>query len=252
MNSSVRVARRGSVWLAWGYHHDDDASTRRKLHTSDTVLVGSGFNALVFGSADDGRTWTSVAAAENCTIRALFLGDDNQLSLLLTDSSVLRERLRVEGQGTKTARLVSTSDPIQRVKVREFPSWMGWIEFIDGEKGSFGGRNYFRGYVDERTIDGGRTWKPSDGATEDEHLVDISRLGSGAWIRVRYWRPPDSVDVRRENGFQPLRAFETKIHDHHVDAAGRLIVRLENAEVWALSADGETWTRLTDVSVSSY
>jgi hypothetical protein len=36
-----------------------------------------------------------------------------------------------------------------------------------------------------------------------------------------------------------------------VDGAGRLVVRLKNSQVWALSADGAQWTQLPDVHVPS-
>lgn len=250
MKSTLKVFRRGALWIASGYDHGDDLGTKRMLRSTDTVLVGPGFVALVWASADDGRTWMPVIEVPGCTIRGLFFGDDDVLSLLLTDSTVLRAQLKIEG---KLVELVPSST--LRTKVAQFPTWIGWIEFIGGDRGSFGGNNYFDGAVLQTSTDGGRTWTAVEVAEDREMragLADIQRIGGGQWLRVSYWGARDEVAKWRDGSFESVRSFDTQIRDHHVDASGRLVVRLRNSEVWALAADGVEWTRLADVLVPSY
>ena len=78
-------------------------------------------------------------------------------------------------------------------------------------------------------------------------MFEIHRLGSGMWARtLNTWRKPSSLELWRNDRFEPARSFEAEIRDQQVDAAGRLVVRLENSQVWALSADGANWTQLPD------
>jgi photosystem II stability/assembly factor-like uncharacterized protein len=234
LNSDLEVFRRGQLWLAWGYHYIKDPLD--PLVSTHSIAVGPKYTALVFGSADGGRTWTPVLEEKGCTIVALFLGDDDTLSLLLTDDTVLRGALSLQ-ESPKGAHVLPLARPRRGPKLTRVPVW-GWIEFVAGDRGTLGGGDFFAGSVLQTSEDAGQTWidrSTSDGLFQDVPTLEIHRLGSGLWARtLNTWRKPASIELWRNGRFEPERSFEAEIRDQQVDAAGRLVVRLENSRVWAL------------------
>jgi hypothetical protein len=59
-------------------------------------------------------------------------------------------------------------------------------------------------------------------------------------------QPPDRVELWRAGEYQLMREFDVEIHDARVDGLGRLLIRLDDSRVWALSADAAEWEQLAD------
>ncbi len=78
----------------------------------------------------------------------------------------------------------------------------------------------------------------------DGHLY-VSR---GACVRVRNgYASSTEIQVWRNGAFEAIRTFEHGESDARVDAQGCLLVRLEDSEVWCLSADASQWSRLANI-----
>src|SRR5439155_27017140 len=118
-----------------------------------------------------------------------------------------------------------------------------WLAFPDAQTGWVGGKHFFRGNSLYRSCDGGRSWNSVE-QDPDAH-IEAFRLGGGSLVRMLSNLDPNCRVERWRNGaFDEIGRFEFRLHDACVDASGCLLVRLENAEVWRLAADGSEWTKL--------
>jgi hypothetical protein len=242
LSACPKVFRRGALWLAWGY---EDVA-RRRVSVPHQSFTGADFTALLFGSVDDGRTWTTLIEVPECNILALFLGDDDALALLVAGpqrSGVLRAQLRIDRTDPARPRAERLGPDLSRTPVDGIRTVGCWIELIGGVRGSFGGGSPHGQTARQTTDDGARSWTNAPWSGFEL----FQRLGGGPWVHVRPYK--GEFAPCRDGSFHAQRTFETPILDQRVDASGRLIVRLKNAQVWALSADGSEWTQLPDLRV---
>lgn len=238
-------ARKGKLWIATSYDTDGDPGAERMLRSSDTVRRGSHFTALVYASADDGRSWKEVDRYVGAIVHALWLGSDDVVSMCMSDGVIRSGKLDV-----------GTGEPGPE-GFRDLPSsaqglggqWASWLAFPSPSEGAVGGNIYFGGSVLHRTHDGGCTWQASELA-EANGVVEPYRLGGGACVRiVGFWREHSRVEAWREGAFQELRVLEEGVQDALVDATGCLLVRLKRGEVWSLSADAQAWTQVGSIQL---
>ena len=141
--------------------------------------------------------------------------------------------------------------PVDVQRIDPMPEWGCWLELVGGTSGELGGNTFFHAPIIHHTTDGGKSWtvapKQADGMHESLEYV---RLGENRWLRLDMpYKRPAQIDVWESGAFQTFKHLEGPIHDAHIDAAGRLLLRLNSSEVWSLSANGSEWTRLADVFV---
>ena len=231
-------ARKGRLWIATSFETDGGPTANRMLRSSDTVLVGPHFTALVYASANEGRSWKRIDRCGGAIVHALWLGGDDVVSLCMSDNSIRAGKLdAVELPEPDGFRVLAAGGGGLG------GHWASWIAFPEPKEGVAGGRIYFGGSVLYRSLDGGRTWTPGD-AVERE-VVEAYRLGGGACVRVvGFWDENSRVEVWSEGAFHEMRRFEQGVHDARVGATGSLLVRLEDGEVWSLSSDAQAWARI--------
>jgi hypothetical protein len=232
-------ARKGGLWIATSFDTDGDPVAERMLRSSDTVRVGSHFTALVYGSADDGRSWKEIDRHQGAIVHAVWLGSDDVIRLLMSDRSLRAATLdpatgapRSPGFANVTAEQTAGGQ------------WANWLAFPSASEGLAGGNVYFGGAVLQRSEDGGRTWQESEAPYRG--IVRAFLLGGGAVVRVvGIRRESSTVEVWEAGAFHEVRGFRSAgVKQAHVDATGSLLVRLKHGEVWSLSRDARTWERV--------
>ena len=229
--------RKGGLWIATSFETERGSKGQMMMRTSDTVLVGPDFAALVYASADEGRSWKRIDRCEGAIVHALWPGSDDVLSLCMSNHA-----LRVAELDAATGDPASDGfQGISRGGELLGGQWATWLAFPLPSEGWVGGSLYFGDPMLHRTQDGGRTWQAVEAA--EDRVIKAYRLGSGACVRVAgFWSEQGRAEVWRDGAFHELRRFDVEVHDARVDATGCLLVRLENADVHRLSADAREWT----------
>lgn len=249
-DASLRiVARRGHLWVATTLVAAKDGVTQRMLSTTDTVLVGPGFTALAFASADDGRSWRRVDRYVGGIATASWLGRDDMLTLCMSDGSVRRARL----DPTTPSAWPNGFEELSSERSNVGGQWGSWIAFPESAEGWAGGRTFFEGPRAQHSLDGGRTWTQlsSSEEREDIPLIDTFLVGGTHCVRlVQSWRGPSHIERWKDGGFQTIRTIAAEVHDAVIDSTGCLLVRQRNAEVLRLDVDGESWTTLGRVPLA--
>lgn len=238
------VARKGSLWIAEGFHASEDPDVQRMLRTSDTVLVGPGFTASAFVSRDEGRTWKEIDRYPGARVIASWLGQDQMLSLCMSDHSIRRGSVRVDAGAAGSHCLEMTAAPGDNLGGQ----WATWLAFPEPLVGWVGGNFFFKGPVVHQSRDGGSHWDPVDPA--EDRVIEAYRLGGGSCVRVvGFWDPRTRVDIWRNGKFESIREFDPGLHDAHVDPGGRLLVRQGDGKVWSLDKEGAAWSELGTIDV---
>jgi photosystem II stability/assembly factor-like uncharacterized protein len=234
--------RHGHLWISMTFDATDDEEVQRMLITSDTVLVGPGFTAFVFASADEGRTWRRVDRYKGAVVHALWLGADDILSVCMSDGSIRRGHLDPTNSDAWPPELEMFAGP-GNYRGGEFACW---IAFPGNDEGWLGSMNFFGGGVAQHSVDGGRTWAAFDPPSDE--MSEVFLLGGGACVRLTEgWDEPTRVEAWQAGAFNEIRTFPPRVHDAVVDSTGSLLVRLPDAEVWCLEADARTWVRVGSI-----
>lgn len=239
----VGLFRRGTLWLAYGGMQSE---TTQRIEVARTYFsgqfAGSADHGYVAASTDGGHTWRVVDEWKDGGVQALFLGDDNTLSLLSWLGAVRRGRLILEPPGSPTAAL-ETILPVNKKTLGHVPyvEDAHVLEFIGGSDGSIKGWTHHLGDFRFHTVDGGKTWEKSDVAKQP--LDRIYRLGEGPWVGLA---PPAQIHIWKDGKFIPFKKFSEKITWTIIDTAGALLLQLENGQVWSLSPDSKEWRLLSD------
>lgn len=237
----VVAARRSDLWLATAFEAASDRQTQRLLNTTDVTRVGPGFRALVLASKDEGLSWETIDEYRGAIPHAAWFGDGGALHVYMSDGAILGGSVDgtgkiVEGELEKLATLEGIGGQCGQ-----------WLAFPEPRLGWAGSHGYFGGARLDRSLDGGRTWSPVVPAPEE--YTEVYRLGGGGCARVLGFLDLGRVELWRDGEFRELRRFDAAVDDAHVDAGGALLVRLESEEVWSLSADAQSWTRLGKIAI---
>lgn len=236
-------ARRARLWIATGFEAAKDEWTQTMLRSSDTVLVGPGFRALVLASVDEGSSWRRIDEYEGAIATAAWLGDDDILRLCMSDGTIHEGKI-----DAKDGAIAGSELALVPADGRRFGGeWATWIVFPDTQNGWVGGNSFFRGASLLRTFDGGRSWSAEPATRE---VTRAFRLGSGACVRVvGFWGSGSRVELWRAGEFAEIRRFEECVNDARVDAGGCLLVRMADGVVWSLAEDCRAWSRLGTIPV---
>jgi hypothetical protein len=241
----VGLFRRGDLWLVYGGLQQETAGRVEVIRAfSAGQFEGSAAEGFVAVSTDGGGRWQVIDRWEKSGPQALFLADDNTLTLLSWLGSVRRGKLTFDEQGRASASL-STVFKADGTYSTPYVQTALWLDFLAGDEG------WVRGWVDHvgnflfRSVDGGRSWLP--GEPRKRSLSYLNRLGSGIWLAQEL--PPrgaDDQNLARWDGkdFVPEKHFDSRIRDVRTDSAGGLLVSLANDQLWWLDAAGVSWTRL--------
>jgi photosystem II stability/assembly factor-like uncharacterized protein len=242
---TIGLFRRGNLWLAYGGLQEETAR-RVEVLRAFTVdqFAGSAPFGFVAASTDSGGHWQVIDRWEGSGPQALFLSDDNTLTLLSWIGSVRRGKLSIDEEGRASAALST----VFQAGARSAPYVQTalWLDFLAGEEG------WVRGWVDHvgnflyKSTDGGKSWVHW-GQPQQRSLSFLNRLGNGTWLAQEL--PPRGQDdhsiVRWESSdFRPEKRFAASIRKAWTDSTGGLLVTLENGEIWGLDASGTSWTRL--------
>lgn len=237
----VGLFRRGDLWIAYGGMQYE---TERRIEIARTFFsgqfAGSVDHGWVAASTDGGSTWSVVDSWDDAGVQAIFLSDQNTLTLLSWLGAVRRGRLTLSGDQRPQAEmqtiLPATDDTHNLVPYVERAHL---LDFIKEDEGWIKGWIHHMGNFLFRTTDGGLTWTKTD---IDARQPDrIYRLGKGDWIGVANG---SDVLILIEDKFELMKHFAEPIDWILVDATGQLILGLESGEIWALSADAKEWSLL--------
>jgi len=241
----VGLFRRGGLWLVYGGLQQETAGRVEVIRAfSPGQFEGSAAEGFVAVSTDGGGRWQVIDHWEKSGPQALFLADDNTLTLLSWLGSVRRGKLTVDEQGRASASL-STVFKADGTYSTPYVQTALWLDFLAGDEG------WVRGWVDHvgnflfRSVDGGRSWLP--GEPRKRSFSYLNRLGSGIWLAQEL--PPrgaDDQNLVRWDGkdFVPEKHFDARIRDAWTDSTGGLLVSLANDQLWWLDAAGVSWARL--------
>ena len=239
----VGLFRRGNLWLVYGGMQSE---TTQRIEVARTYFsgqfAGSADHGHVAASTDGGGTWRVVDEWKDGGVQALFLGEDNTLTLLSWLGAVRRGRFNLEPTGSPTAAL-ETILPVNKETWGRVPyvEDAHILEFIGGTDGSIKGWTHHLGDFLFHTVDGGKTWVKSD--VSKQPLDRIYRLGKGRWVGLA---PPDQIQIWKDGKFISLRKFSEKITWTIVDTSGSVVLQLDSGEVWSLSPDSKEWRLLSD------
>ncbi|PYT17541.1 MAG: hypothetical protein DMF51_02165 [Acidobacteria bacterium] len=239
----VGLFRRGNLWLVYGGMQSE---TTQRIEVARTYFsgqfAGSADHGYVAASTDGGGTWRVVDEWKDGGVQALFLGEDNTLTLLSWLGAVRRGRFNLEPTGSPTAAL-ETILPVYKETWGRVPyvEDAHILEFIGGTDGSIKGWTHHLGDFLFHTVDGGKTWVKSD--VSKQPLDRIYRLGEGRWVGLA---PPDQIQIWKDGKFISLRKFSEKITWTIVDTSGSLVLQLDSGQVWSLSPDSKEWRLLSD------
>lgn len=236
----VGLFRRGRLWLVYGGMQYE---TTRRIEVARTYFGGQFAGSVDYGfvaaSVDGGNRWAVVDRWPDGGVQALFLGEDDTLTLLSYLCAVRRGPLVVDGPGAPEARLETVLAATERTRPGiPYVERAFFIEFLAGRKGWVTGWTHHLGNFAFRSTDGGRSWQQRP--FEERPYEKLERLGGGTWAAIEtQW-----VLTRSDGRFVPSKRFEASIRWARIDAAGALLVELADRALWSLSADGATWRQL--------
>jgi photosystem II stability/assembly factor-like uncharacterized protein len=234
----VGLFRRGRLWAVYG---GMQYQTTRRIEVARTYFSGqfsgSADHGFVAASTDGGQSWRVVDEWKEEGVQALFLGEDNTLTLLSWLGAIRRGRLTYDNNGQPTAALETilpaTQETLDRVPYVEDAHV---LYFPQGEQGWVKGWTH---HLDDSlyyTSDGGRTWAKKDLALlQPERIL---RLQNGSWIG---FVPPRTIDLWKDGSFASFRNFDRDIEWSFIDATGSLVLELEGGVTWILSGDSNEW-----------
>ncbi|HYV17577.1 MAG TPA: hypothetical protein VFC25_00945, partial [Verrucomicrobiae bacterium] len=188
-----------------------------------------------------GDTWHVVDEWKDGGVQALFLGEDNTLTLLSWLGAVRKGRLNLESEGPASAVLETILPANEGTRGRvPYVEDAHILEFIGGADGSVKGWTHHLGDFLFLTADGGKTWEKAD--VTRQPVDKVCRLGGSTWVGLS---PPNEIHIWKEGKFVPLWTFPEKITWTIIDATGSLILQLESGAVWSLSPDSQDWQLLS-------
>jgi photosystem II stability/assembly factor-like uncharacterized protein len=236
----VGLFRRGRLWLVYGGMQYE---TTRRIEVARTYFGGQFAGSVDYGfvaaSVDGGVHWTVVDRWPDGGVQALFLGEDDTLTLLSYLCAVRRGPLVVNGPGAPEARLETVLPATESTRRRvPYVERAFLIEFLAGRKGWVTGWTHHLGNFAFRSTDGGRSWRQEP--FEERPYEKLERLGGGTWAAIENRRVLTWSDGR----FVPSKRFDVPIRWTRIDAAGALLVEDADRALWSLSADGATWRQL--------
>lgn len=231
----VGFFRRADLWLVYGGRQYDTAG---RVEVAQTFVAGqfagSVDRGFVAASGDGGVTWQLIDRWEEGP-QALFLSDDNRLTLLSWLGGVRQGRLTREPLAAKMQTLVRGRDEqrapyVQRALV---------LDLLDPSRGWLLGWIHHVGNVAWRTSNGGRSWKRAD-AREETRLA-LERLFDGTWLA---FVPPNLVHRWNGKSFEPFATLPGEPRQAWVDSEGSLTVRLRDDTLVVLDAKSRTFRKL--------
>ncbi|HSS78924.1 MAG TPA: YCF48-related protein, partial [Thermoanaerobaculia bacterium] len=158
----VGLFRRGDLWLVYGGLQQETAGRVEVIRVFKAdQFEGSAAEGFVAASTDGGGRWQVIDRWEKSGPQALFLADDNTLTLLSWLGSVRRGKLTFDEQGRASASL-STVFKAEGTFSSPYVQTALWLDFLAGDEG------WVRGWVDHvgnflyRSVDGGRSWLPGE------------------------------------------------------------------------------------------
>jgi photosystem II stability/assembly factor-like uncharacterized protein len=235
----VGVFRHGPLWLAYGgwRQHSADGQVSRNPILEWNSSAGSANEGFVEVSTDDGGHWQILDnRIEGSGVQAIFLADDNTLTLLTWLGAVRRGKLAIDAKGQASATLTTVFPGDGKT----FGESAEWLDFMSGDEGWIRGWYPTPKFQLFHTLDGGKSWHRAD--LPQRHFVSLTRLGSGVWLApVRIDRSLMRWDGKR---FLLEKRFDNMIYETWIDSTGGLVVKLEDGQLWSLDAAGKRWTRL--------
>ena len=217
--------RRDDVWLLFGGRQYD---TARRVEVAQTFFsgqfAGSVAHGFVAASTDGGTTWSIIDRWDEGP-QAIFLSDDNRLTLLswlcgIRQGTITREPLAANMQTVLSGSERERTPYVQHAYVLDFLNkkngWiLGWIHHV--------------GDVTHRTNDGGRSWKSAE--RNSYPRTALHRLADKTWIGVV---PPSTLQRWNGTSFERLLTAPKALRWVWADSQGELSVQFEDGTVHVL------------------
>jgi photosystem II stability/assembly factor-like uncharacterized protein len=233
----IGLFRRGPLWVLYGgCEHKTNGKVLRSPALDESRYAGQANEGFVAVSTDGGGHWQALDnRIEGSGVQAIFLADDNRLTLLTWLGSVLRGKLAIDAKGRASAVMTTVFQG-----EGAFGESAEWLDFLAGGEGWIRAWDPTPEFTLFHTLDGGKTWRQAD--LSKRHFVSLTRLGSGVWLApVRIDRSLMRWDGKR---FRLEKRFDDMIYETWTDSTGGLVVKLESGQLWALDASGKRWARL--------
>lgn len=212
--------RRRDLWLLFGGRQ---YQTGGRVEVAQTFFSGQFRGSVEYGwvaaSADGGRSWRVIDKWADEGPQALFLSDDNRLTLVSWLCGIRQGAITLAPLKAGMTTVLSGDDREKTPYVQQTIVFdlldphngylLGWIHHI-------GNRLY-------RTRDGGRTWKEVDPGAYPR--VTLHRLFDGTWLGLAPGRA-----IERWNGkrFERMMPVGEDLRSVTVDSRGSLLIRLKD------------------------
>lgn len=220
--------RRRDLWLVFGGRQYDTAG---RVEVAQSFFSGQFAGSVDFGfvaaSTDGGRTWSVIDRWKEEGPQAIFLSDDNRLTLLSWLCGIRQGRLELDPLGAKMETLFPGSDRKRAPYVQNAMV----LDLLGGNRGWIVGWIHHIGNRVFRTTDGGRSWKRADDKAYPR--VRLYRLFDGTWIG---FDPPSTLQRWTGKKFERLTSTPEDVNLALIDSQGSLLLRSEDGTVRVLDA----------------
>lgn len=233
----VGAFRRADLWLVFGGRQSDTAG---RVELAQTFFAGQFAGSAGFGfvaaSTDGGAMWTIVDRWQDEGPQALFLSDDNRLTLYSWLGGVRQGTLTIEPLATKMQTLVRGNDRKRAPYVQSALV----LNLLDPRRGVVLGSVHHRGLVAWRTSDRGRTWKRAEEAGKSP-VVALERLYDGTWLGLA---SPSSIVRWNGQRFEPFATAPSNLQRVWTDSRGDLMAVTADRTYHLLDVDRRAFRKL--------
>lgn len=229
--------RRSDVWLVFGGRQYDTAG---RIEVAQTFFGGQFAGSVDFGfvaaSVDGGRTWTIVDRWKEEGPQAIFLSDENRLTLLSWLCGVRTGTLTLNPVAATMQTVLSGEEKQRTPYVQKAMV----LDLLRGQEGWIVGWIHHVGTRVHHTTDGGRSWKGADASGYPR--VALYRLFDGTWIAAAL---PSTVERWTGKAFEKLASAPEDVTHAWVDSRGSFSLRTEDGAVHVLDPQKRSFRRTT-------